>query len=458
MPWQEARSGRLSSAGLPFGKCAGTWMTFVMEPQAASILQSFLEAQQKAFQAAEAPWAGGPTNLQEAPGAESPEPAPLRRGLSDVTGQRPPTDLQLCVKNTFIHIYEDANPSKQRRARSQPARSAQASRLMVALGAAGNVEDSREQRARCVSDYDATMGQRRNAKLMREDIGAGGRPALPQFAASPGEAISGAGSVASPSTSVADEDALFSVGTRGHPFSCAKACKYIRKKTGCREGANCPDCHRCCWHRTTSRAQQGLGHLVARPMEEEGERAAGLAVEISVGTWGHPNCCAPPCKYVRRKSGCRQGRACANCHECRWQRTPLQGQQRPQASTDPEVLQPEMDVPPPPPPPLAMGGRGRRDPTALCKALVTVSQGTVGHPHTCGPPCRYARRGAGCRGGASCRWCHECPWRAAPTKVVFDKFTPADTFDTSDDRGTTLADAAAADVRASGAATSPVHG
>jgi len=36
-----------------------------------------------------------------------------------------------------------------------------------------------------------------------------------------------------------------STGSIGHPFSCAAACKYIKKSRGCKDGADCDRCHLC---------------------------------------------------------------------------------------------------------------------------------------------------------------------------------------------------------------------
>eukprot|EP00419_Tripos_fusus_P058697 CAMPEP_0172917218 /NCGR_PEP_ID=MMETSP1075-20121228/197892_1 /TAXON_ID=2916 /ORGANISM="Ceratium fusus, Strain PA161109" /LENGTH=219 /DNA_ID=CAMNT_0013776649 /DNA_START=1 /DNA_END=657 /DNA_ORIENTATION=- len=38
-----------------------------------------------------------------------------------------------------------------------------------------------------------------------------------------------------------------SLGSIGHPVSCAKACKFIMKKRGCKDGALCDHCHLCEW-------------------------------------------------------------------------------------------------------------------------------------------------------------------------------------------------------------------
>lgn len=41
---------------------------------------------------------------------------------------------------------------------------------------------------------------------------------------------------------------------------------------------------------------------------------------VSMGTVGHPVSCGTPCRYVKRKGGCRDGSACLNCHLCFWVR------------------------------------------------------------------------------------------------------------------------------------------
>lgn len=41
----------------------------------------------------------------------------------------------------------------------------------------------------------------------------------------------------------------FSVGSAGHPYTCSAACKYVWRKQGCRDGADCPNCHYCKWQR-----------------------------------------------------------------------------------------------------------------------------------------------------------------------------------------------------------------
>jgi hypothetical protein len=104
-----------------------------------------------------------------------------------------------------------------------------------------------------------------------------------------------------------------SVGSRGHPNSCSKPCKYFRRKKGCRDGAACPNCHDCMWQRElfVEKVPPPPSTTVAAEIQEQ---------PIGSGSSGHPFSCGKPCKYVRRKGGCRDGAACPNCHECIWQR------------------------------------------------------------------------------------------------------------------------------------------
>lgn len=38
----------------------------------------------------------------------------------------------------------------------------------------------------------------------------------------------------------------------------------------------------------------------------------------SVGSFGHPNSCAMPCKYNGKQAGCKDGELCTRCHLCKW--------------------------------------------------------------------------------------------------------------------------------------------
>jgi len=41
----------------------------------------------------------------------------------------------------------------------------------------------------------------------------------------------------------------------------------------------------------------------------------------SAGSRGHPNNCAPACKFVNGAKGCKDGEKCARCHLCKWKKT-----------------------------------------------------------------------------------------------------------------------------------------
>jgi len=51
---------------------------------------------------------------------------------------------------------------------------------------------------------------------------------------------------------------------------------------------------------------------------------------------------------------------------------------------------------------------------SLWQGIVLPSAGSFGHPHRCGPSCRYAWRASGCRNGADCLCCHLCRWQRLP--------------------------------------------
>jgi hypothetical protein len=40
--------------------------------------------------------------------------------------------------------------------------------------------------------------------------------------------------------------------------------------------------------------------------------------DFSCGSVGHPHSCNEPCKYTRKKRGCKDGFACTRCHLCTW--------------------------------------------------------------------------------------------------------------------------------------------
>mmetsp|Transcript_30794 Transcript_30794/g.55090 ORF Transcript_30794/g.55090 Transcript_30794/m.55090 type:complete len:377 (+) Transcript_30794:73-1203(+) len=67
------------------------------------------------------------------------------------------------------------------------------------------------------------------------------------------------------------------------------------------------------------------------------------------------------------------------------------------------------DVPPPPSGFPSFGTRSPAEDIVLDDAY--ISQGSVGHPHRCSAPCKYALKSRGCKDGVDCTHCHLCTWR-----------------------------------------------
>jgi hypothetical protein len=132
-----------------------------------------------------------------------------------------------------------------------------------------------------------------------------------------------------------------SVGSIGHPHSCAPACKYVKRKTGCRDGAACQQCHQCFWQRDKQvlkkvKPPPGLEALseAAEPMTIDISMSPSFAPQVlqesgyiitpenapSVGTIGHPYTCARGCKYFAKPRQCKDGYDCPRCHLCTWSR------------------------------------------------------------------------------------------------------------------------------------------
>lgn len=191
-----------------------------------------------------------------------------------------------------------------------------------------------------------------------------------------------------------------SLGTMGHPFACASPCRYVKRKGGCRDGADCPNCHECFW--TKSR---GFGINMAE------------ALPFSEGTRGHPDRCAEACKYVRRKGGCRDGENCPKCHSCQWRRDGAKNLRQ-----DEEAEAIEANVQTPGLRPTAEDVEEEHQklqyehlPLPQIQKLVAgmeslemfPSMGSLGHPFTCASPCRHFLEG-NCQDGALCAFCHRC--------------------------------------------------
>lgn len=70
---------------------------------------------------------------------------------------------------------------------------------------------------------------------------------------------------ATPSTKV-QEGSSVSLGSVGHPSSCAAACKYASKSKGCKDGANCDHCHLCKWTKTKARKKDTQATAMPLPV------------------------------------------------------------------------------------------------------------------------------------------------------------------------------------------------
>lgn len=196
---------------------------------------------------------------------------------------------------------------------------------------------------------------------------------------------------------------VISVGSVGHPFRCAEACKYVKRKGGCRDGANCTKCHECFWSRLP--AGEGLEQLKI----QEPVHPVETAQPFSVGSAGHPYTCSAACKYVWRKQGCRDGADCPNCHYCKWQRRPKEESESPTLEGLDSML---VNIPPPP-------GLTPMQPMEAKPQENLSSLGSLGHPYSCGLACKYVGKAKGCKDGTLCPNCHLCRWSRYANLKVF---------------------------------------
>ncbi|CAE7252411.1 unnamed protein product [Symbiodinium natans] len=206
-----------------------------------------------------------------------------------------------------------------------------------------------------------------------------------------------------------------------------------------------------------------LPHAMQRPPKQSRLRPIGKAsVVISRGSVGHPKTCAAACKYVKRKGGCRDGADCLLCHECFWTKSPPQEAEKKEnqaAQAEAEVqgsrqstkaeetmetltakfrrllTEPEVPLAPqlqhlqqdPPaelaPPGLLACPLGPQGPPGLHLGMpmgppimpgVPLNLGSLGHPFSCGPACKYVLKPRGCKDGGMCDHCHLCRWIRHP--------------------------------------------
>eukprot|EP00434_Breviolum_minutum_P010039 symbB.v1.2.008855.t1/scaffold553.1/size187910/16 len=214
-----------------------------------------------------------------------------------------------------------------------------------------------------------------------------------------------------PRPAPAATERVITVGSVGHPFTCAEACKYVKRKGGCREGASCTKCHECFWSRIPAGAD-AIEQKIQEPVQQE-------AQPFSVGSAGHPYTCSNPCKYVWRKQGCRDGADCPNCHYCKWQRKPKEEANNSTPVTAPagEHLEAMLANIPPPPGLTPMEPTSEMQ-TQQSKDLLS-SLGSLGHPYSCGLACKYVGKAKGCKDGTLCPNCHLCRWSRYANLKVF---------------------------------------
>jgi hypothetical protein len=238
-----------------------------------------------------------------------------------------------------------------------------------------------------------------------------------------------------------------SIGTVGHPTCCSAPCEYVNLPGGCRDGTMCKKCHLC---GVSAIGQADAGFNAERgPQEVAPGNASGTAskawpwcppaVEASVGSRGHPTCCAEPCKYRKRKGGCRNGADCPECHLCHWRRQPLEATISKTTESDGDSALQDWQQPAA----YAASSVAQRVDTqqhsnqlveqTSSKASPLASElpdsqfwssppcfgtdpecptlGSMGHPLCCGPACKYANKKGGCKDGYDCLRCHLCQWR-----------------------------------------------
>jgi len=229
---------------------------------------------------------------------------------------------------------------------------------------------------------------------------------------------------------------VISRGSVGHPKTCAAACKHVKRKGGCKLGADCPQCHECFWVKDSAKAVSPAQAAMRPDTTEEEERPE---ISVSAGSLNHPHGCGQACKYVRRKGGCQDGHSCPNCHFCQWTR---QGKKEMPSDQSSFVLNLDELVPESTPmslaegivaaanllipkssppglqaptttsmPPLSvLGVHGEAPQSQNPKPPLCLSVGSAGHPYTCGAACKYAQKSKGCKDGVNCDRCHLCRW------------------------------------------------
>mmetsp|Transcript_29837 Transcript_29837/g.54656 ORF Transcript_29837/g.54656 Transcript_29837/m.54656 type:complete len:328 (+) Transcript_29837:84-1067(+) len=69
-----------------------------------------------------------------------------------------------------------------------------------------------------------------------------------------------------------------SVGSIGHPYQCASACKYATKANGCKDGSACVRCHLCQWSRSLEKTYAANRATLANATAQLGASAFSAAL------------------------------------------------------------------------------------------------------------------------------------------------------------------------------------
>lgn len=203
-----------------------------------------------------------------------------------------------------------------------------------------------------------------------------------------------------------------SIGTVGHPVSCATPCRYIKRKGGCRDGSACLNCHLCFWVR-----HQEEQHVARRAQ-------ASKKPISSLGTVGHPIACGEPCLLAWSAGGCPAGSSCKKCHRCTPGASLAPSVEACPAASQAAASQAAASQPGPAGQAATQcrrsSGAGRCQEGEILQAagpghaIRVFSVGSFGHPLTCAEACKYARKPKGCKDGRYCTRCHICHWHRHP--------------------------------------------
>lgn len=144
--------------------------------------------------------------------------------------------------------------------------------------------------------------------------------------------------------------------------------------------------------------QVDMSKLQCLPCDTDATPEGKQTVEMySIGSRGHPDNCNFPCKYFRKKAGCRDGAKCTRCHICEWRNGSSHSVKTSAVSDETPTKVPQESAWPP----------GFH---LLAAANGIPSVGSIGHPFKCALACKYATKANGCKDGHACVRCHMCRW------------------------------------------------